>query len=114
MYSQVIRDFILEKNRVYELESQIQDQGINEHNRQIQTDIEIQNYCTKIKLVSFIRLFISVLQLEDALTRRNAEIDQGEENNRQLLSLLEKYDNKLDELQEDNEFKDMKLFEYER
>jgi hypothetical protein len=27
---------------------------------------------------------------------------------------LEKYDNKLDELQEDNELKDMKIFEYER
>ena len=27
---------------------------------------------------------------------------------------MEKYDTKLDELQEDNEFKDMKLFEYER
>lgn len=28
--------------------------------------------------------------------------------------MLEKYDNKLDELQEDNELKDMKIFEYER
>jgi hypothetical protein len=27
--------------------------------------------------------------------------------------LLEKYDNKLDELQEENELKDMKIFEYE-
>ena len=27
---------------------------------------------------------------------------------------MEKYDNKLDELQEDNELKDMKIFEYER
>lgn len=31
-----------------------------------------------------------------------------------MLALLEKYDNKLDELQEDNELKDMKIFEYER
>ena len=31
-----------------------------------------------------------------------------------MLTLLEKYDNKLDELQEDNELKDMKIFEYER
>ena len=30
------------------------------------------------------------------------------------MNLLEKYDNKLDELQEDNELKDMKIFEYER
>jgi len=41
-------------------------------------------------------------------------VEQAEENNRQLLTLLEKYDNKLDELQEDNELKDMKIFEYER
>lgn len=30
------------------------------------------------------------------------------------MNLLEKYDYKLDELQEDNELKDMKIFEYER
>jgi hypothetical protein len=48
------------------------------------------------------------------LTRRNVDVEQAEENNRQLLTLLEKYDNKLDELQEDNELKDMKIFEYER
>ena len=42
------------------------------------------------------------------------DVEQAEENNRQLLNLLEKYDNKLDELQEDNELKDMKIFEYER
>jgi len=52
--------------------------------------------------------------LEDALNRRNIDVEQGEENNKQLLGLLEKYDNKLDELQEDNELKDMKIFEYER
>ena len=52
--------------------------------------------------------------LQDALTRRNDEISQAEENNKQLLSQLEKYDQKLDELQEDNELKDMKIFEYER
>ena len=51
--------------------------------------------------------------LEEALTRRNQDLDQGEENNKQLLNLLEKYDQKLDELQEDNELKDMKIFEYE-
>ena len=48
------------------------------------------------------------------MTRRNVDVEQAEENNRQLLNLLEKYDNKLDELQEDNELKDMKIFEYER
>jgi hypothetical protein len=68
----------------------------------IKSEIEIQNLTTKVKL------------LEDALTRRNVDVEQAEENNRQLLNLLEKYDNKLDELQEDNEIKDMKIFEYER
>lgn len=48
------------------------------------------------------------------MTRRNVDVEQAEDNNRQLLTLLEKYDNKLDELQEDNELKDMKIFEYER
>jgi hypothetical protein len=71
-------------------------------NSTIQNDIEAQNLNTKIKL------------LEEALTRRNVDVEQAEENNRQLLTLLEKYDNKLDELQEDNELKDMKIFEYER
>ena len=52
--------------------------------------------------------------MEEALNRRNYDIEQAEDNNRQLLALLEKYDNKLDELQEDNELKDMKIFEYER
>jgi hypothetical protein len=31
-----------------------------------------------------------------------------------LLSLLEKYDNKLDELQEDLEIRDLKIIEYEK
>ena len=68
----------------------------------INMDLTSQNLNTKVKL------------LEEALTRRNVDIEQAEDNNRQLLSLLEKYDNKLDELQEDNELKDMKIFEYER
>ncbi|CDW76259.1 UNKNOWN [Stylonychia lemnae] len=53
------------------------------------------------------------IQLEDALTKRNHDFDFAEDNNRQLLSLLEKYDLKLDELQEENEIKEMKLYEYE-
>ena len=75
---------------------------MDHQNYRIRNDIEAQNANTKIKL------------LEDALTRRNVDVEQAEENNRQLLTLLEKYDNKLDELQEDNELKDMKIFEYER
>jgi len=48
------------------------------------------------------------------LTKRNQDFDFAEDNNRQLLSLLEKYDNKLDELQEDLELRDLKIIEYER
>ena len=40
-------------------------------------------------------------------------MDRAEDNNRQLLTLLEKYDNKLDEMQEDIENKELKIFEYE-
>jgi hypothetical protein len=47
------------------------------------------------------------------LTKRNQDFDFAEDNNRQLLSLLEKYDNKLDELQEDIELRDLKIIEYE-
>ena len=41
-------------------------------------------------------------------------MDRAEDNNRQLLTLLEKYDNKLDEMQEDIEIKELKIFEYEK
>jgi hypothetical protein len=52
--------------------------------------------------------------LQDTLTKRNQDFDFAEDNNRQLLSLLEKYDNKLDELQEDLEIRDLKINEYEK
>lgn len=38
--------------------------------------------------------------MEDALNNRNQDIELAEDNNQQLLNLLEKYDAKLDELQE--------------
>lgn len=68
----------------------------------IRHDIETQHLNTKIKL------------LQDTLTKRNQDFDFAEDNNRQLLSLLEKYDNKLDELQEDLELRDLKIIEYEK
>ena len=36
--------------------------------------------------------------MEDALNNRNQDIELAEDNNQQLLNLLEKYDQKLDEL----------------
>lgn len=48
------------------------------------------------------------------MTKRNQDFDFAEDNNRQLLSLLEKYDNKLDELQEDLEIRELKIIEYEK
>ena len=52
--------------------------------------------------------------LEETLNRRNKDINLAEDNNRQLLSLLEKYDTKLDEMQEDLEIREIKLQEYEQ
>ena len=45
--------------------------------------------------------------LEDALTNRNQDIEMAEDNNQQLLILLEKYDQKLDELQEQSEMREI-------
>ena len=91
-----------DNEKIYQLEVKISDMEQEHSSFTIKSEIESSNLQTKVKL------------LEDALTRRNVDVEQAEENNRQLLSLLEKYDNKLDELQEDNELKDMKIFEYER
>lgn len=41
---------------------------------------------------------LCVLQLGDALTSRNQDMELAEDNNQQLLTLLEKYDEKLDQL----------------
>ena len=38
-------------------------------------------------------------------------MEQADINNKQLLNLLEKYDSKLDDLQEEVEYKEMKLME---
>ena len=103
---------------MFDLQHKLENIEISHNNETIQNEIESGNLGTKVKLVSiFLIIFTNCLcgfQLEDALTRRNVDVEQAEDNNRQLLNLLEKYDNKLDELQEDNELKDMKIFEYER
>lgn len=49
--------------------------------------------------------------LEDALNNRNSDIELAEENNQQLLTLLEKYDEKLDELQEAAQLKELQVLE---
>ena len=45
--------------------------------------------------------------MQEALTGRNKDLHLAEENNAELLTLLDQYDNKLDELNEQNEFKDL-------
>lgn len=65
-------------------------------NLEIRHDIDSQHLQTKIKLVTFPHS--NSIKLQDTLTKRNQDFDFAEDNNRQLLSLLEKYDNKLDEL----------------
>ena len=69
-----------------ESECKLQELEQMQDNSVIKNELELSNLSTKNKL------------LEDALTRRNVDVEQAEENNRQLLNLLEKYDNKLDEL----------------
>lgn len=69
-----------------ESECKLQELEQEQDNSVIKNELELSNLSTKNKL------------LEDALTRRNVDVEQAEENNRQLLNLLEKYDNKLDEL----------------
>ena len=56
---------------------------------------------------------INIVKLEDALNKRNEDNTFAEDNNRQLLNLLEKYDNKLDQMQEDLEIRDLKIMHYE-
>ena len=47
--------------------------------------------------------------MKEALSNRNAEFKLAEHNNNELLTLLDNYDVKLDELNEQNEFKDLQL-----
>lgn len=54
MYSGLITDFLEEKENAYEVEKELQDKQIELHNLALSNDIEIQNYCTKIKLVSWL------------------------------------------------------------
>jgi hypothetical protein len=56
---------------------------VNDH---IKMDLEVSNLETKARL------------MKEALDGRNDELHEIEDNNRQLLSLLEKYDAKLDEM----------------
>ena len=49
------------------------------------------------------------MQLKEALTKRNKEFEMLESNNKQLLYLLEKYDAKVTEMQEDIDLKDLKI-----
>ena len=47
------------------------------------------------------------------MTSRNKEVETAEENNQQLLDLLEKYDQKLDEMQDSLEIKEVEKLELE-
>ena len=47
--------------------------------------------------------------MKDVLENRNGELKIAEFNNNSLLTLLDNYDSKLDELNEQNEFKDLQL-----
>lgn len=63
--------------------------------REIEFQTEIQNFETKIQL------------MKEALANSNQELKIAEHNNRDLMNILDSYDQKLDELNEQNEFKDL-------
>lgn len=69
-----------------ELEQDVAKMTIAIGNEHIRNDMQLGDLKTKIKL------------LQDALTKRNSDIELAEENNAQLLQLLEKYDTKLDDM----------------
>ena len=77
--------------------------------------MEVGDLSTKIKLVSLLSTVNGFypLQLQDALTTRNKDIEFAEENNQQLLTLLEKYDSKLDEMQDAIEIKEIERLQLE-
>ena len=77
--------------------------------------MEVGDLSTKIKLVSLLSIVNGFypLQLQDALTTRNKDIEFAEENNQQLLTLLEKYDSKLDEMQDAIEIKEIERLQLE-
>lgn len=58
-------------------------------------------------------LKMKIKLLQDALTTRNRDMELAEENNQQLLSLLEKYDQKLDQMQEAIEMKEIERMQLE-
>ena len=61
--------------------------------------MQVSHLKTKIKL------------LEEALTNRNHDIDEVEDNNQQLLDLLEKYDKRLEQMQNCTELKEVEIME---
>ena len=67
----------------------------------VKSELQIAHLDTKVKL------------LEEALTKRNKEFEGLDENNKQLIYLLEKYDNKLSEVQDELDYKEVKLKELE-
>ena len=111
--SDALNQAVYERTDCFEQFKENQHLQMEIKNMEIRHDIDLQNLNTKIKLVRDTNFYNLCMQLQEALTKRNQDFDFAEDNNRQLLSLLEKYDNKLDELQEDIELRDLKIIEYE-
>ena len=76
-------------------EGSIADQKTKLDQLQVNHIQELQNLETKIKLTN------------EALRKRNDELKESEDNNVELIRLVDDYDNKLEELNEQNEFKDL-------
>lgn len=73
--------------------------GFEEKNLLVAHEMQVSHLKTKIKL------------LEEALTNRNHDIEEVEDNNQQLLDLLEKYDTRLEQMQNCTELKEVELME---
>lgn len=51
--------------------------------------------------------------LKEVLTKRNKDMDEIEKGNKQLMSILEKYDTKMDKMREQIEVQRLKIEKYE-
>ena len=72
----------------------------------VKAELDQQHLELRGKLV---RAAFENLQLEETLNKRNADFEVLENNNKELLDLLEKFDTKVSELQDEVDLKDIKI-----
>ena len=87
------------KRKLKQLQKKTLAKGFEDQNLLVVHEMQVSHLKTKIKL------------LEEALTNRNHDIDEVENNNQQLLDLLEKYDKRLEQMQNCTELKEVEIME---